>query len=179
MGLGGRWVIGPIVAVLVTACSPTSSGLTPPPAAPAGSTSSVGAATAAPSLAASGVPATTGAPQASAQPSMSSLAASATTRPTDAPTPRPTGTPRAAGHHRAGRDTGDLDEPSARHRAHRDRRRRVVRERSTHNRERVLPRVHDRGNLRVPLQHPPRYDRYGERQRVGAPRPTSQRRTLP
>jgi hypothetical protein len=39
--------------------------------------------------------------------------------------------------------------------------------------------VHDHGNLRVPRQHPPRYDRHRHRHRVGTPRPTLHRRTRP
>ena len=93
MRISVRWVLGPIVAILVTACSPTGSAPTPPPAAPAGPTASVGAATAPPSLAASGALATPGSPQASAQSPAPSPAAVATARPTSAPTPRPTATP--------------------------------------------------------------------------------------
>jgi plastocyanin len=93
MRVSGRWVLGLIVAILVTACSPTGSAATPPPAAQAGPTASVGAATAPPSLAASGALATPGSPQASAQSPAPSPAAVATARPTSAPTPRPTATP--------------------------------------------------------------------------------------
>ena len=92
-------MIGPIVAVLVTACSPTGSALNPPPATPAGPAASAGAAATAPGLAASGASgeaATPGGPQASAQTSVPSSAVAATPGPTSVPAPRPTGTPRPA-----------------------------------------------------------------------------------
>jgi hypothetical protein len=47
------------------------------------------------------------------------------------------------------------------------------------NRKLVLARPHDRGNLLVPLQHPPRHGRHRDRHRVGTPGPTLHRRTRP
>jgi len=45
MRVRGRWVIGPIMAILVTACGATGSALTPPPVAPAAPSATVGGTT--------------------------------------------------------------------------------------------------------------------------------------
>ncbi len=93
MSFRGRWVAGPILAVLLSACGPTGSALTPAPAAPTAATAVVGAGTPTSSVAAPGAPVTRGVPPTSAQTSTPSSTARATTRPTAAPTPRPTAVP--------------------------------------------------------------------------------------
>jgi hypothetical protein len=61
----------------------------------------------------------------------------------------------AVEHHGPGRHASDVDESPTRHPAHGHGRRRLLRERPALDRGLVLARVHDRGNVLVPLQHPP------------------------
>lgn len=112
MGTRGWWVIGPLLAIVVTACSsggpaPTSAPFGSPAVTPAPATASVAATVApvSPEASATLSPAAseaTGAPAASssAKPQSPSAAPSSTSvasaRPSVAPAPRPTTTPRPA-----------------------------------------------------------------------------------
>ncbi len=91
----GRWVLLPLVAVLLTACSASRSPLASQPPAPAAS-AVAGAGTARASSAATTTAPAASAAAPSAQPSALSPTASPTSGSTTAPTPRPTATQRPA-----------------------------------------------------------------------------------